>query len=134
MFKDSANAALVATVVAAREIRVDGISLAVHVDFPQDHKDYLHRLSCTARAGDSDAVATLTTSKQQKSCSGPISSAGVTLKSVSVTSLCTDLMRVTGAQEPSGIPFVVPIVENKEPNRGTHKPRPNSAQRRRRPR
>ena len=42
MFKDSANAALVATDVAARGIHVDGISLVVHVDVPQDHKDYLH--------------------------------------------------------------------------------------------
>jgi hypothetical protein len=38
-------------------------------------------------------------------------------------------MRVTGAQEPSGIPHVALIVENKGPNRETRKPRPNSAQR-----
>ena len=48
--------------------------------------------------------------------------------------LSTDLMRITGAQEPSGIPYVAPIIENKGPDRGTRKPRPNSAQRRRRPR
>ena len=134
MFKDSANAALVATDVAARGIHVDGISLVVHVDVPQDHKDYLHRSGRTARAGESGAVVTLTTSKQQKSVSGLTSRAGVTPKSVSVTPLSTELMRITGAQEPSGIPFVAPIVENKGPNRGTRKPRPNSAQRRRRPR
>ena len=134
MFKDSANAALVATDVAARGIHVDGISLVVHVDVPQDHKDYLHRSGRTARAGESGAVVTLTTSKQQKSVSGLTSRAGVTPKSVSVTSLSTELMRITGAQEPSGIPYVAPIVENKGPNRGTRKPRPNSAQRRRRPR
>jgi superfamily II DNA/RNA helicase len=134
LFKDSANAALVATDVAARGIHVDGISLVVHVDVPQDHKDYLHRSGRTARAGESGAVVTLTTSKQQKSVSGLTSRAGVTPKSVSVTSLSTDLMRITGAQEPLGIPYVAPIVENKGPNRGTRKPRPNSAQRRRRPR
>jgi superfamily II DNA/RNA helicase len=50
MFKDSANAALVATDVAARGIQVDGISLAVHVDVPQDHKDYLHRSSRTGES------------------------------------------------------------------------------------
>jgi superfamily II DNA/RNA helicase len=134
LFKDSANAALVATDVAARGIHVDGISLVVHVDVPQDHKDYLHRSGRTARAGESGAVVTLTTSRQQKSVSGLTSRAGVTPRSVSVTSLSTDLMRITGAQEPSGIPYVAPIVENKGPNRGTRKPRPNSAQRRRRPR
>jgi superfamily II DNA/RNA helicase len=106
----------------------------VHVDVPQDHKDYLHRSGRTARAGESGAVVTLTTSKQQKSVSGLTSRAGVTPKSVSVTSLSTELMRITGAQEPSGIPYVAPIVESKGPNRGTRKPRPNSAQRRRRPR
>jgi superfamily II DNA/RNA helicase len=134
LFKDSANAALVATDVAARGIHVDGISLVVHVDVPQDHKDYLHRSGRTARAGESGAVVTLTTSKQQKSVSGLTSRAGVTPKSVSVTSLSTELMRITGAQEPLGIPYVAPIVENKGPSRGTRKPRPNSAQRRRRPR
>jgi superfamily II DNA/RNA helicase len=134
LFKDSANAALVATDVAARGIHVDGISLVVHVDVPQDHKDYLHRSGRTARAGESGAVVTLTTSKQQKSVSGLTSRAGVTPRSISVTSLSTDLMRITGAQEPSGIPYVAPIAENKGPNRGTRKPRPNSAQRRRRPR
>ena len=134
LFKESANAALVATDVAARGIHVDGISLVVHVDVPQDHKDYLHRSGRTARAGESGAVVTITTSKQHKSVSGLTSRAGVTPKSVSVTSLSTDLMRITGAQEPSGIPYVAPIVENKGPNRGTRKPRPNSAQRRRRPR
>jgi superfamily II DNA/RNA helicase len=52
LFKDTANAALVATDVAARGIHVDGISLVVHVDAPTDHKDYLHRAGRTARAGE----------------------------------------------------------------------------------
>ena len=102
IFKDSANAALVATDAAARGIQVDGISLVVHVDIPQDHKDFLHRSGRTTRAGESGAVVTLTTSKQQKSVSGLTSRLGVTTKSVSATSLSADLMRITGAQEPSG--------------------------------
>jgi superfamily II DNA/RNA helicase len=136
LFKETTNAALVATDVAARGIHVDGISLVVHVDVPQDHKDYLHRSGRTARAGESGAVVTLTTSKQQKSVSGLTSRAGVTPKSVSVTSLSTELMRITGAQEPSGIAYVVPVMENKGPARsgGNRKPRPNSSERRRRPR
>jgi superfamily II DNA/RNA helicase len=136
LFKDTANSALVATDVAARGIHVDGISLVVHVDVPQDHKDYLHRSGRTARAGESGAVVTLTTSKQQKSVAGLTSRAGVTPKSVSVTSLSTELMRITGAQEPSGIPYIAPVMENKGPSRsgGNRKPRPNSSERRRRPR
>jgi superfamily II DNA/RNA helicase len=134
LFKQQANAALVATDVAARGIHVDGISLVVHVDAPTDHKDYLHRSGRTARAGEAGAVVTLATTKQQKSVGGLTSRAGVTPKFVGVKPLDQDLMRITGAQEPSGIPYVTPILESKGPNRGSRKPRPNSSERRRRPR
>ena len=134
LFKQLPNAALVATDVAARGIHVDGISLVVHVDAPTDHKDYLHRSGRTARAGEAGAVVTLATTKQQKSVGGLTSRAGVTPKFVGVKPLDQDLMRITGAQEPSGIPYVTPVVENKGPTRGNRKPRPNSSERRRRPR
>jgi superfamily II DNA/RNA helicase len=134
LFKQQANAALVATDVAARGIHVDGISLVVHVDAPTDHKDYLHRSGRTARAGEAGAVVTLATTKQQKSVGGLTSRAGVTPKFVGVKPLDQDLMRITGAQEPSGIPYVAPVMESKGPSRGNRKPRPNSSERRRRPR
>jgi len=134
LFKRLPNAALVATDVAARGIHVDGISLVVHVDAPTDHKDYLHRSGRTARAGEAGAVVTLATTKQQKSVGGLTSRAGVTPKFVGVKPLDQDLMRITGAQEPSGIPYVTPVVENKGPTHGNRKPRPSSDQRRRRPR
>jgi superfamily II DNA/RNA helicase len=134
LFKQLPNAALVATDVAARGIHVDGISLVVHVDAPTDHKDYLHRSGRTARAGEAGAVVTLATTKQQKSVGGLTSRAGVIPKFVGVKPLDQDLMRITGAQEPSGIPYVTPVVESKGPNRGSRKPRPNSSERRRRPR
>ena len=134
LFKQMPNAALVATDVAARGIHVDGISLVVHVDAPTDHKDYLHRSGRTARAGEAGAVVTLATTKQQKFVGGLTSRAGVTPKFVGVKPLDQDLMRITGAQEPSGIPYVTPVVENKGPNHGNRKPRPNSSERRRRPR
>ena len=133
MFKDTANAALVATDVAARGIHVDGISLVVHVDAPTDHKDYLHRAGRTARAGEAGTVVTLATTRQQKSIGSLIQRAGVLAKYVGVTPLSTELMKITGAQEPSGIPYVVPIVE-KSVRSGGKRPRPNSSQRRRRPR
>ncbi|MEY2850764.1 MAG: hypothetical protein RJA96_635 [Actinomycetota bacterium] len=78
LFKETPNAALVATDVAARGIHVDGISLVVHVDAPTDHKDYLHRAGRTARAGEAGTVVTLATTRQQKSidedygCTGAI--------------------------------------------------------------
>jgi superfamily II DNA/RNA helicase len=133
LFKDTANAALVATDVAARGIHVDGISLVVHVDAPTDHKDYLHRAGRTARAGEAGTVVTLATTRQQKSIGSLIQRAGVLAKYVGVTPLSTDLMKITGAQEPSGIPYTVPIVE-KSVRSGGKRPRPNSSQRRRRPR
>jgi len=133
LFKETANAALVATDVAARGIHVDGISLVVHVDAPTDHKDYLHRAGRTARAGEAGTVVTLATTRQQKSIGGLTQRAGVTPKFVGVTPLSTELMKITGAQEPSGIPYVVPIVE-KSVRSGGKRPRPNSSQRRRRPR
>jgi superfamily II DNA/RNA helicase len=134
LFKQLPNAALVATDVAARGIHVDGISLVVHVDAPTDHKDYLHRSGRTARAGEAGAVVTLATTKQQKSVGGLTSRAGVTPKFVGVKPLDQDLMRITGAQEPSGIPYVTPVIESKGSGRGSRKPRPNSSERRRRPR
>jgi superfamily II DNA/RNA helicase len=133
LFKETANAALVATDVAARGIHVDGISLVVHVDAPTDHKDYLHRAGRTARAGEAGTVVTLATTRQQKSIGGLTQRAGVTPKFVGVTPLSTELMKITGAQEPTGIPYIVPIVE-KSVRSGGKRPRPNSSQRRRRPR
>ncbi len=132
LFKETANAALVATDVAARGIHVDGISLVVHVDAPTDHKDYLHRAGRTARAGEAGTVVTLATTRQQKSIGGLTQRAGVNPKFVGVTPLSTELMKITGAQEPTGIPYIVPIVE-KSVRSGGKRPRPNSSQRRRRP-
>jgi superfamily II DNA/RNA helicase len=111
LFKESENAALVATDVAARGIHVDGISLVVHVDPAQDHKDYLHRSGRTARAGESGTVVSIATTRQQKSIKSLTVRAGVNPSTVYVKPGSEDLMRVTGAQQPSGIPYVQPIVE-----------------------
>jgi superfamily II DNA/RNA helicase len=111
LFKESENAALVATDVAARGIHVDGISLVVHVDPAQDHKDYLHRSGRTARAGESGTVVSLATTRQQKSVKGLTTRAGVNPSTVYVKPSSEELMRVTGAQQPSGIPYIAPIVE-----------------------
>jgi superfamily II DNA/RNA helicase len=111
LFKESENAALVATDVAARGIHVDGISLVVHVDPAQDHKDYLHRSGRTARAGESGTVVSIATTRQQKSVKSLAVRAGVNPSTVYVKPGSEDLMRVTGAQQPSGIPYVQPIIE-----------------------
>ncbi len=119
LFKESENAALVATDVAARGIHVDGISLVVHVDPAQDHKDYLHRSGRTARAGESGTVVSLATTRQQKAVKGLTTRAGVNPSTVYVKPSSEELMRVTGAQQPSGIPYVQPVVE--QPKRAPRK-------------
>ena len=119
LFKEQENSALVATDVAARGIHVDGISLVVHVDLPQDHKDYLHRSGRTARAGESGTVVTLSSSKNSRAVSGLLSRAGVTPKFHDVRPLDEKLMVITGAQEPTGIPYIPPIVERKSPQGGS---------------
>jgi superfamily II DNA/RNA helicase len=119
LFKEQENSALVATDVAARGIHVDGISLVVHVDLPQDHKDYLHRSGRTARAGESGTVVTLSSSKNQRQVSGLLSRAGVTPKFHDVRPLDQKLMTITGAQEPTGVPYVAPVMERKASTGGS---------------
>lgn len=113
-FKDGRASALVATDVAARGIHVDDVSLVVHVDAPADHKDYLHRAGRTARAGATGVVVTLATSKQKKGVYGLTTRAGVKLSESYVRPSDEELIRITGAQEPSGIPV---IVEPEKPSR-----------------
>ena len=131
-FKENPNSALVATDVAARGIHVDDVSLVVHVDAPTDHKDYLHRAGRTARAGEAGVVVTLATSKQQSAVRGLTSRAGVYPKFVDVRPHHDELVSITGSRQPSGIPYIAPVVE--KPSFGGRRPRPNSDQRRRRPR
>ena len=113
-FKDGRASALVATDVAARGIHVDDVSLVVHVDAPADHKDYLHRAGRTARAGATGVVVTLATHKQKRGIFGITNLAKVKLNEVYVRPSDPELVRVTGAQEPSGIPV---IVEAERPGR-----------------
>jgi len=134
LFKETPNAALVATDVAARGIHVDGISLVVHFDAPTDHKDYLHRSGRTARAGEEGNVVLLSTTKSQSGVKSLTSRAGVTPIFVHVEPMSNELIEITGAIEPSGIPYIAPVMENKGPTRGNRRPRPNSSERRRRPR
>jgi superfamily II DNA/RNA helicase len=105
-FKSGHTNALVATDVAARGIHVDDVSLVVHVDAPENHKDYLHRAGRTARAGAVGTVVTLSTHKQRKGVHGLAVRAGVRLNESTVRPLDANLVKVTGAAEPSGIPIV----------------------------
>jgi superfamily II DNA/RNA helicase len=106
-FKSGKTNALVATDVAARGIHVDDVSLVVHVDAPENHKDYLHRAGRTARAGAVGTVVTLSTHKQIKGVRGLAARAGVKLVETKVGPMDQNLVKITGAVEPSGVPIVV---------------------------
>ena len=105
-FKSGQTNALVATDVAARGIHVDDVSLVVHFDAPENHKDYLHRAGRTARAGAVGIVVTLATHKQRKGLHGLAARAGVRLNESTVRPLDANLIKVTGAAEPTGIPIL----------------------------
>ena len=61
---------LVATDVAARGLDLDGITHVVNYDPPNDHKDYVHRVGRTARAGRAGAGVTFVAPAQRGEVSG----------------------------------------------------------------
>jgi superfamily II DNA/RNA helicase len=109
-FKEGTTPVLVATDVAARGIHVEDVSLVVHVDPPADSKDYLHRAGRTARAGQAGTVVTLVTNAQRRLVQNLTAKAGVRPSSTRVSPGDSELVRITGAQKPSGEP-VPEIVE-----------------------
>jgi superfamily II DNA/RNA helicase len=140
-FKYRDSAVLVATDIAARGIHVDGIDLVVHVDVPADHKDYVHRSGRTARAGEVGTVVTLATKGQQKAINGITGKAGITASVMPVKPFDEQLVAITGAQKPSGIPCEEEIPESifrdekpargRSGNRGSRSRTPRSRDQRR---
>ncbi len=120
-FKRGQTPVLVATNVAARGIHVDDISLVVHADAPTDPKDYLHRAGRTARAGESGTVVTLARLNEQREMKVLIKKALVeaTFTHMDVTN--PELIRITGAQEPTGEPWF-PAAEHAPKKRRTSRP------------
>ncbi|WP_408909643.1 DEAD/DEAH box helicase [Streptomyces solicavernae] len=110
-FKTGVVTALVATNVAARGIHVDDLDLVVNVDPPTDHKDYLHRGGRTARAGASGSVVTLVLPEEKREMSRLMSVAGIDAATTRIRSTDEELVRITGAREPSGVPVTLPAPE-----------------------
>ena len=61
---------LVATDVAARGLDLDDISHVINYDPPRDHRDYVHRVGRTARAGRSGSGVTFVAPRQAAEMSG----------------------------------------------------------------
>lgn len=117
-FKIGKKRALIATDVAARGIHVDDVSLVVHVDPPETHKDYLHRAGRTARAGAKGTVVSIASSGNRKRVHNLGKEAGVKMTETRIESrdnhLHPELLRITGAQEPSGVPVADEVVTRSE--------------------
>ncbi|MEV5734866.1 DEAD/DEAH box helicase [Streptomyces sp. NPDC052292] len=114
-FKDGRVTALVATNVAARGIHVDDLDLVVNVDPPADHKDYLHRGGRTARAGGSGSVVTLVLPEQKRDVTRLMSDAGIRPRTARVKSSDAELVTITGAREPSGVPVTIEVPQPAAP-------------------
>ncbi|GAA1787123.1 DEAD/DEAH box helicase [Actinomadura chokoriensis] len=132
-FREGSISVLVATDVAARGIHVDDVSLVMHVDPPADHKDYMHRAGRTARAGERGTVVTLVLPHQVRSTSAMTRRAGINAPRVRVTTGDTELVKLTGARPPSGIPIEGPIIPER-PRREGGRGRQGGGGRRRGPR
>ncbi|MFR9730760.1 DEAD/DEAH box helicase [Saccharopolyspora sp. MS10] len=107
-FRAGTTETLVATNVAARGIHVDDVSLVVHVEPPADPKDYLHRAGRTARAGATGTVVTIVTDDQKVAFQQMASKAGVNATTTAVSPENAELVRLTGAREPSGVAVAEP--------------------------
>ncbi|MBB6001196.1 superfamily II DNA/RNA helicase [Streptomonospora salina] len=121
-FREGRVQTLVATDVAARGIHVDGIDMVVNIDLPTGHKDYLHRGGRTARAGESGCVVSLVAPNQRRLARRLLGDAGVRAEQHLVNPGDELLSEVTGAREPSGVPWVEPP-EPERARRGRGGPR-----------
>ncbi|GAA3990140.1 DEAD/DEAH box helicase [Thermobifida alba] len=115
-FREGRVRTLVATDVAARGIHVDGVDLVLNVDLPAGHKDYLHRGGRTARAGQSGRVVSIVAPNQRHKARHLLREAGVRAAQHLVNPGDALLGELTGAQQPSGRPWVEPP----EPRRRDH--------------
>ncbi len=104
-FKDGSVPVLVATDVAARGIHVDDVSLVLHVDPPNDAKDYLHRSGRTARAGESGVVVLLATPAEERDVRKMLSAAGVAPEARDVLAGDPMVAEISGARTPNGAPI-----------------------------
>ena len=115
-FRDGSVPALVATDVAARGIHIDDVSLVVHVDPPQDSKDYLHRSGRTARTGQTGVVVLFATPDQERVVRRMLNDAGVQAEQRDVAPGDAEVAAITGARSASG----QPLVERRAPARPQH--------------
>jgi len=62
-FADGKMNVIVCTDVAARGLDIQGVSHVYNYDLPKDHRDYIHRIGRTARAGESGMAVNILASR-----------------------------------------------------------------------
>lgn len=65
-FRDGKTKMLIATDVAARGLDIQGVTHVVHVDFPRDLAQYVHRAGRTGRMGANGTVISLVTEREER--------------------------------------------------------------------
>ena len=65
-FRDGKTKMLIATDVAARGLDIQGVTHVVHVDFPRDIAQYIHRAGRTGRMGANGIVISLVTEREER--------------------------------------------------------------------
>jgi superfamily II DNA/RNA helicase len=105
----------------------------LHVDPPQDGKDYLHRSGRTARAGESGVVVLLATSAEERAVRCLLADAGVRPQQRDVVPGDRHVALLTGARRPNGTPVATPRPPQHARPAGRHQPsmrrRPHSSRR-----
>jgi superfamily II DNA/RNA helicase len=129
---------LVATDVAARGIHIADVDLVVHVDPPNDHKDYLHRSGRTARAGASGTVVSLLTRDQVRTATRLFDRAGVRAPQAPAARGSAEVRELAESGEPVVVvPRPQPASQDGSRPAGRHRPgqrRATDARRPQRPR
>jgi len=120
-FATSRAQAMIATDVAARGIHVDGVTLVVHYDPPEDHKTYVHRSGRTARAGAGGIVVSLLTGAQMKEARGVMRKIGL---DEPITEPDIEILRAVSAGEPK--PERAPVREEPQQQQRTGSKNRNS--------
>ncbi len=65
-FRDGDLAVLIATDVAARGLDIKGITHVIHVDFPKEINQYIHRSGRTGRFGAAGTVVSIVTEREER--------------------------------------------------------------------
>ncbi len=109
---------VVATDMVARGLHMDDVDVVVHLDPPQDEKDYVHRSGRTGRAGAAGTVVNLLRKEQRRSVDAMERRLGVTSRESSlgevVTRLQTQVEESLAAPVATKGPTPIPTVTGAE--------------------